>query len=78
MLNLGKSANSCSTQLTTYNEGEKLISYLHDSPQMREKQVSHWESNLEDVLIQLDNQIQKERITHSTPDKLFILYTICR
>ena len=78
VLNLGKSATTCSTQLTTYNEGEKLISYLHDSPQMKEKQVSNWEANLEDVLIQLRNQIEKERITHSTPDKLFILYTICR
>ena len=45
---------------------------------MKEKQVSNWEANLEDVLIQLRNQIEKERITHSTPDKLFILYTICR
>ena len=51
VLNLGKNATICPP--TTYNEGEKLVSFLHDSPQMREKQVSQWEENLDDVLIRL-------------------------
>ena len=57
--------------------GDKIISYLHDSPSMKEKSVSTWEEHLEGILIEFKRDIEKEN-SMQTSDKLFNLYTVCR
>jgi hypothetical protein len=81
-LNQGKvNQNQPNNSISAYNEGEKIVTFLHDPPSQREIETgSKWEDHLEGILneIRAAPSIKSKEIVTPTSDKLFMLYHICK